>query len=52
MSSPCTDPENFVRGGPTLTVFLVDGGRDDPNATISETPFKRRFSGVLMMAPH
>ena len=32
----CADPESFVRGGPTLTTFivilffLVDEGRDDP----------------------
>ena len=25
----------FVRGGPTLTIFLVDGWREDPNTTIS-----------------
>ena len=28
------DPESFVRGGPTLTTFvLVDGGREVPNTT-------------------
>ena len=48
--SACADPENFARGGPTLTTFclffLVDEGRDDPNTTkmgdyrpASETPF-------------
>ena len=36
----CTDPESFVREGPTLTsfflfVFLVDEGREDPNTSIS-----------------
>ena len=38
---------------------LVDEGNGDPNATIrghfrptSETPFKPRFAGVLMMTQH
>ena len=32
----CVDPESFVRGGPTLTMFfLVDEGREDPSTTIS-----------------
>ena len=31
----CADPETFVRGGPTLTTFLVDERRDDPNITKS-----------------
>ena len=42
------DPESFVRGGPTLTTFvLVDRGREVPNTTkkghhlpASELPFK------------
>ena len=29
----CADPENFIRGGPTLTIFLVDEGRENPNTT-------------------
>ena len=34
--SPCGDPESFVKGGPTLTTFLlVDNGREDPSTTIS-----------------
>ena len=61
---PCTDPERFDRGGPTLTtffvvVFLVDEGREDPNTTkvghhrpASETSFKWRFAGLPMMAQH
>ena len=64
----CADPENFARGGPTLTTQ----GREDPNSTkrgpssawiqialkeghhrpASERPFKWRFSGGLMMAQH
>ena len=33
---PCADPESFVRGGPTLSLFfLVDEGKEDPNTTIS-----------------
>ena len=33
----CTDPEKFVRGGPTLTTFFltVDEGREDPSTTLS-----------------
>ena len=31
----CADPERFVRGGPTLTMFfLADEGRDDQNTTM------------------
>ena len=33
----CTDPESFIRGGPTIgrffVLFLVDEGRKDPNTT-------------------
>ena len=34
-TSACVDPENFVRGGPTLITFffLVNEGREDPNTT-------------------
>ena len=35
VKSLCADPESFVRGGPTLTFFLVDEGREDPNTTLS-----------------
>ena len=31
----CADPESFARGGPTLIIFLVYEGRNDPNTTIS-----------------
>ena len=33
--NPCADPETFVRRSPTLTFFLVDERRDDPNTTKS-----------------
>ena len=40
-----TDPESFVRGGPTLKVFfsffLADEGREDPSTTICGPPAKR-----------
>ena len=60
---PCADPENFVRGGPTLMcflcVFLVDEGREDKNATkssqhrlTSETLLKWHFAGGPKMAQH
>ena len=57
----CSDPESFVRGGPTLTtLFLVDDGRtEDPykikaghHRLTIETPFKWCFAGVPMMAKH
>ena len=31
---PCADPKSYVRGGPTLTFFLVDEVREDQNITI------------------
>ena len=35
----CSDPKYFVRGDPTLTLFLfvllVDEGWEDPNTTIA-----------------
>ena len=49
----CADPESFVRGGPTLTTFLIDEGRDDPNTTlIGPSLASQRFAGVPMMAQH
>ena len=56
----CADPENFVRGGPTLTTYLfflklmrgemiqipLKAGHHQP---ASETPFKWRFAGGPMM---
>ena len=42
------DPENFVRGGPTLMLFfsvsLVDEWREDPNPGI-QIPLKRAIMG-------
>ena len=39
----CMDPEKFVTGGPTLTVFfLVDEGREDPSTTISRPSLARQ----------
>ena len=58
MRQTCADPESFVRGGPTFSLFFkIDERRDiaDPNTTIRgtrETPLKWRFSGVPMMAQH
>ena len=50
----------FCQRGPTLTFFLFDEGRKDPNTNIScpstawarRTPFKWRFAGGPMMAQH
>ena len=63
LSLACADPEKFVRGGPTLTTFffffkLMRGDmiqiplKADHHRPASETPFTRRFAGVLMMAQH
>ena len=45
----CADPESIVRGGPTLTTFLVDEGREDPNATTSG-PSSARHRNTIKMA--
>ena len=56
--SPCADPENFVRGGPTSDIFF-DGGqriqltlKAGHHRPTSETPFKWGFAGGPMMALH
>ena len=44
------DPENFVRGGLTLTsFFLVNEGREDLNTTISG-PSSARHLNVVSLA--
>ena len=43
---PCADPETFVRGGPTLTSFLVDEKRDDPNTTKNGTSSSRQQNAI------
>ena len=30
----CADQESFVKRGPTLTTYLDDKGREDPNTTM------------------
>ena len=41
------DPESFVRGGPTLTIFiLVDEGREDPSSTISGPSSARQRNAI------
>ena len=35
LSRACADPENYVRGSPTLTTFFFSEGREDQNTTIS-----------------
>ena len=43
----CADPESFVRGGPTLTLFfLVDEERKDPNTTISGQSSARKQNAI------
>ena len=39
----CADPESFVRGGPTLTTFLVVEGREDQNNTKSGVSMAGRW---------
>ena len=29
----CADPESFARGGPTLTTFVFDEGKENPKST-------------------
>ena len=46
-----SDPESFVRGGPTLIsffflFFLVDEGRLDPNATKSGQSLARQRNAI------
>ena len=53
----CPDPENFVREGRTLTVFLVDERIQIPlkaghHWPASETQLKWRFAGGPMMPQH
>ena len=49
VTGACADPENFVRGGPTLTtLFLADEGWVDPNSTIRGPPSARQRNAILM----
>ena len=43
----CADPDSFVRGGPTLTIVLVDEGREDPNTSISGPSSARQRNAIL-----
>ena len=43
---PCADPESYVRGGPTLTFFLVDEGREDQNNTLGGTSLPRQRNAI------
>ena len=54
--SSCADPENFVRGGPTLNffffIFFLEW-REDPNqyhykGAIIHPPAKRHLNGILL----
>ena len=43
----CADPESFLRGGPTLTFFLVyDEGRVDPSTTIRVPLLARQRNAI------
>ena len=39
----CVDPGSFVRGGSTLTTFLVDEGREDPQNAGQPRPASEAF---------
>ena len=43
---PCADPESYARGGPTLTFFLVDEGREDQNTTIGGPSSARQRNAI------
>ena len=43
----CADPDNFVRGGPNL-IFLIDGGREDPNTTLIWPASARQRNAIEM----
>ena len=42
----CADPECYVRGGPTLTLFLVDEGWEDQNTTIGGPSSARQRNDI------
>ena len=45
----CVDLESSVRGGQTLTFFLlIDKGREDPNTTISGTSSALQRNAIIM----
>ena len=45
----CADADNFVKGGPTLTIlFSVDEGNETPNTTISGPSSARQRNAILM----
>ena len=48
---PCGDPESFVRGGPTLTVFFfyIDEGMEDLNTTISRPSLAHQRNAIKMV---
>ena len=45
--NPCADPESFVRGAPTLTFFVNEGG-DDPNTSKSGSSSARQNGPTFM----
>ena len=60
---PCADPEKFVSGGQTFFLYFLYffwikrkriqiALKADRHRPASETPFKWRFAGGPMMAPH
>ena len=50
--SPCPDPENFARGGPTVQRFFLKGGGGDQiplyKRAIIGPPVKRHLNGVSL----
>ena len=44
----CGDPENFVRGGPTLTGGFFDEEWEDPNTTIRVPSWARQQNAISL----
>ena len=44
----CADPESFVRGGPNLTLFLVDERIENPNTAINRSSSTRQQNAIEM----
>ena len=42
----CADPETFARGGPAVTIILVDEGGEDPKTTKSEPSISRQRNAI------
>ena len=48
LAGACADAKSFVRGGPSLTTFLVDEGRKYPNTTICGPSLAHQRNAIEM----